>query len=67
MRHVIGMKVRYVLNMVMSTDMKQIGKNMYIIRKYVHFQNKVYIKIPKYILKNVFHLKIDWIPPYVKF
>ena len=65
MRHVIGMvmnigmKVRYVFNMVMSIDMKQIGKNMYMIRKYVHFQNKVYIKIPKYILKYVFHLEID--------
>ena len=35
MRHVIGMKVRYV-----CIDMKQIGKNMYMIRKYVHFQNK---------------------------
>ena len=65
MRHVIGMvmnidmKVRYVFNMVMSIDMKQIRKNMYMIRKYVHFQNKVYIKIPKYILKTVFHLEID--------
>ena len=59
MRHVIGMKVRYVFDMVMSIDMKQIGKNVYMIRKYVHFQNKVYIKIPKYILKYVFHLKID--------
>ena len=46
MRHVIGMvmnidmKVRYVFNMVMSIDMKRIGKNMYMIIKYVYFQNK---------------------------